>query len=243
MSDAAATSQSWPILSALERRLLGVLIEKQKTTPDVYPLSLNGLVTGCNQKSNRDPLMTVEGHEVEETLEGLQQKALATRVESGRVDKWRHLLYEQWTISKVEIAVLAELLLRGPQTEGDLRARVSRMEPVDDLEALRAVCRPLADRGLVVYLTPEGRRGTMLTHGFHDPQELDRLRSRAGAADSVPDAPRPTPATNPLAGRVDQLQAETAELRKFIADLQQDLADTRSQLEALKAIVNPAPPA
>jgi uncharacterized protein YceH (UPF0502 family) len=223
--------------------VLGVLIEKQKTTPDVYPLSLNGLVTGCNQKSNREPLMSVEDHEVEETLEALQRRALATRVESGRVDKFRHLLYEQWGVGKSEIAVVAELLLRGPQTEGDLRSRVSRMEPVDDLDALRAVCRPLAQRGLIVYLTPEGRRGTMLTHGFHDPHELERLRSRAGAAEMTAEPARPAPSANPLAARVDQLQAETAELRKFIADLQQDLADTRAQFAALRAAVTPPPTA
>src|SRR5437867_2232056 len=74
-------------------------------------------------------------------------------------------------------AVLAELLLRGPQTEGELRARASRMEPIDDLEALRGVLRPLRDRGLIVYLAPEGRRGTTLTHGFHARDELDHLRA------------------------------------------------------------------
>src|SRR5213593_4779630 len=119
MSDetTAPEKTDWPPLSVRDRRVLGVLIEKQKTTPDIYPLSLNALVTGCNQKSNRDPVMTLEDHEVEATLEALQREAVVTRVESGRVDKWRHLLYERWDIGKVEIAVLAELLLRGPQTE------------------------------------------------------------------------------------------------------------------------------
>src|SRR5437764_619282 len=136
MSDAPNT---WPTLSTVERRVLGVLIEKQKTTPDVYPMSLNALVTGCNQKSNREPVLSLEDAEVEDTLVGLQKLALATRVDSGRVEKWRHLLYETWHVTKSEIAVLAELLLRGPQTEGDLRARVSRLEPVADLDALRAL--------------------------------------------------------------------------------------------------------
>jgi uncharacterized protein YceH (UPF0502 family) len=247
MSENLANPQSWPILSPLERRLLGVLIEKQKTTPDVYPLSLNSLVTGCNQKSNRDPLMSVEDHEVEETMADLQKLALATRVESGRVDKWRHLLYERWLVAKPEIAVIAELLLRGPQTEGDLRSRVSRMEPVADLDALRAVCKPMSERGLVVYLTPEGRRGTMLTHGFHDPAELNQLKSRAGSGDTSAEAPRPAPsAARPpqdagLSGRVDHLHAEAAELRKLISDLRFDLAETRSQLESLKAALGGPP--
>src|SRR3954463_7815047 len=154
MSDQPAL-QSWPVLAPLERRVLGVLVEKQKTTPDVYPMSLNGLVTGCNQKSNRDPVTSYADTEVEDTLVGLQRQALVTRVDSGRVEKWRHLLYEQWAVGKAEIAGLAELLLRGPPTEGDPPARVSRMEPVEALDALRNVCKPLARRGLVVYLTPE----------------------------------------------------------------------------------------
>src|SRR5262245_29641079 len=145
----ADASQGWPVLSLVERRVLGVLIEKQKTTPDVYPMSLNALVTGCNQKSNRDPVFSLDDAEVEDNLVSLNQKALVTRVESGRVEKWRHLLYEQWHVGKAEIAVLAELLLRGPQTVGDLRARVSRMEPVEDLDALRDLLDPLAQRGLV----------------------------------------------------------------------------------------------
>src|SRR3954453_14800355 len=109
MSEEVAQPPSWPVLSPLERRLLGVLVEKQKTTPDVYPMSLNALVTGCNQKSNRDPILSLTDDELEDTLLGLQRQALATRVESGRVEKWRHLLYEAWHVGKAEIAVLAEL--------------------------------------------------------------------------------------------------------------------------------------
>jgi hypothetical protein len=233
------SSHTWLALTALERRLLGVLVEKQKTTPDVYPMSLNALVVGCNQKNNRDPLMSVEDHEVEAALEGLQKQALVTRVESGRVDKWRHLLYEQWGVGKSEIAVLAELLLRGPQTEGELRGRVSRMEPINDLDALRAVCQPLAQRGLVVYLTPEGRRGTILTHGFHDRAELERARTRSSIAESAP-APRPAEAT--ASSRTDSVHADIAELRKFIADLQQELANLRSQVEALQTALGVPPP-
>lgn len=230
--------QSWPTLSSLERRLLGVLVEKQKTTPDVYPMTLNALVTGSNQKSNRDPMMSVEDHEVEAAMEGLQRQALATRVESGRVDKWRHLLYEQWHVSRVEIAVLAELLLRGPQTEGDLRSRVGRMETVADLETLRAVCQPMAQRGLVVYLTPEGRRGTMLTHGFHEPQELERLRSRVFPEPT--EARPPTPSSS-SATPDNRFREEIAELRKLLADQQQQLTAIRSQVEALQTALGVRP--
>jgi uncharacterized protein YceH (UPF0502 family) len=232
MSDQLASPPTWPVLSPLELRLLGVLVEKQKTTPDVYPMSLNALVTGCNQKSNRDPLMHVTDHDVEEAMEGLQRQALATRVESGRVDKWRHLLYEQWGVGKADIAVLAELLLRGSQTEGELRTRVSRMEPVNDLDALRAVCQPLADRGLVVYLTPVGRRGTSLTHGFHDPQELERLRSGMGSSEApVPAYSRPPEATSPSAERLNRLEAEVAQLRETVSVLQRRVETISPQSE------------
>src|SRR5262245_53337263 len=128
---------SWPVLSLPERRVLGVLIEKQKSTPDAYPMSLNALVTGCNQKSNRDPVTDYEDFEVEEALRDGQKKGLVIKIEgSGRVEKWRHNLYDAWKADKTEMAVLAELLLRGPQTEGELRGRASRMEPIEDLDAL-----------------------------------------------------------------------------------------------------------
>src|SRR5262249_28725125 len=125
---------SWQPLGERERRVLGVLVEKAKTTPDAYPLSVNALVTGCNQKSNREPVMNIEDDDVEECLYALEKKAMVSRVQGGRVERWRHELYTAWKVDKIEIAILAELLLRGPQTEGELRGRVSRMEPVEDLD-------------------------------------------------------------------------------------------------------------
>src|SRR5262249_32007817 len=157
----------------------GVLVEKAKTTPDIYPLSLNALVTGCNQKSNREPVLNLSDAEVEEALASCQKKGLVVKITGGRVERWRHTIYESWHVDKVELAILAELLLGGPQTEGDLRARASRMEPIADLEALRATLRPMAERKLVVWLGEEGRRGTTIAHGFFDPADLERLRSAA----------------------------------------------------------------
>src|SRR5262249_14942459 len=132
----AAPSAAWPVLSFHERRVLGVLVEKAKTTPDIYPLSLNALVTGCNQKSNREPVLNLSDAEVEEALANCQKKGLVVKITGGRVERWRHTLYESWHVDKVELAILAELLLRGPQTEGELRARASRMESIADLDAL-----------------------------------------------------------------------------------------------------------
>ena len=117
---------TWPAFSTNERRVLGVLVEKQKTT-DTYPLTVNSIVTGANQKSNRDPLLNLPDYAVEETLDDLKKKGLVMQVVSGRVDKWRHLLYETWKVTSVELAILAELLLRGPQP------RVVNVDPVNHL--------------------------------------------------------------------------------------------------------------
>src|SRR5215470_424153 len=142
---------NWSPIDPQERRVLGVLVEKAKTTPDTYPLSINALVTGCNQKSNREPILNLTDLEAEEALARCQKNGLAIKITGGRVVRWKHNLYDAWHVNKVELAVLGELLLRGPQTEGELRSRASRMEPIEDLDALRAVLRPLPERGLVVY--------------------------------------------------------------------------------------------
>jgi uncharacterized protein YceH (UPF0502 family) len=88
--------QSWPVLGMIERRVLGVLVEKAKTTPDTYPMSLNALATGCNQKSNREPVHNLSEGEVEETLLGLTRQGLVSKITGGRVERWRHMLYESW---------------------------------------------------------------------------------------------------------------------------------------------------
>lgn len=236
---ASTPPESWPVLDPHERRVLGVLIEKAKTTPDAYPLSLNALVTGCNQKSNRDPMMNLSDVEVENALAGLQKKTLVNRLQgSGRVERWRHIAYETWKVDKVELAVLAELLLRGPQTEGELRGRASRMEQIDDLDKLRAVLKLLVERRLVVYLTPEGRRGTVLTHGFHDSRELERLRAlHAGAADAVSEERAPTVRAVAATPAADSQKAveEIAALTARIAALESKVAEQDRQLQGLKA--------
>ena len=181
----AAAPTSWPALTPYERRLLGVLVEKAKTTPDVYPMSVNALMTGANQKSNRDPVLELTEEDIDETLLDLQKKGLVTQVQGGRVVRWRHNLYDQWTSSKVGMAVITELLLRGPQTEGELRGRASRMEPIEDLETLRNLLKPLAEKRLVVFLGPEARRGTLITHGFHSAEEMQ-------ACANVPPHPKQT---------------------------------------------------
>jgi uncharacterized protein YceH (UPF0502 family) len=222
-------SPSWPVLSTIERRILGVLVEKAKTTPDVYPLSINSIVTGGNQKTNRDPLLNLTDLEVEDALPPLQQKGLVTRITGGRVERWRHNLYDVWKVNKVELAILVELLLRGAQTEGELRGRASRMEPIDDLDALRAVLKPLAERGLVVYLGPEGRRGTQLTHGFHTAKELEYLK-----ANVRPEEPE-TPAAAPRSpSQLSSLETSLVEARQEIAALRTEVNGLRESTKGLQ---------
>jgi uncharacterized protein YceH (UPF0502 family) len=246
---ASATLSNQLVLTPNERRILGVLVEKAKTTPDTYPLSVNALVTGSNQKSNRDPLLNLSDQDVEEALASAQQKGLTIKITGGRVVRWRHSLYEAWKVDKVELAVLAELLLRGPQTEGELRGRASRMEPIDDLDALRPVLRRLAERRLVVYLSPEGRRGTMLTHGFHSPRELERLREQhkdGAALPSVEEVPRIAPSTaavapSALEEKIGSLETQLTEarteittLRNSVSELHNLVATLTEQLRGLK---------
>jgi len=146
-------------LDAVERRVLGVLIEKGKTTPEAYPLSLNAIITGCNQKNNRDPLMNVDEDQVGRALETLRAAGVVAEIYgSGRVPRYRHYGYEWFGgIEKEDLSILAELLLRGEQSEGDLRGRASRMDPIADLQILRTKLDGLAERGLIIWLSPPGR--------------------------------------------------------------------------------------
>jgi hypothetical protein len=220
-------------LTMAERRVLGVMVEKAKTTPDVYPMSLNSLMTGANQKSNREPVMSLSEDDVENTLAGLQPKGLVTRIQGGRIERWRHNLYDVWSVNKVELAILAELLLRGPQTEGELRQRASRMEPIDDLDALRAALKPLTERKLTVFLGEEGRRGTLITHGFHNAKEIDLLKSHVPLQEAASAAPALS-STWASAEDMAQVREEIAALRAEMQTLQDALAYTKQQLQTLK---------
>ena len=130
----------WGTLSRIQRRVVGVLVEKAKTTPDNYPLTLNSLVNGCNQKSNRSPQMQLDEEQVYDGLDELRKLgAIAVVQGDGRAEKYRHLMYEWLGVDKVELAVMAELLLRGQQTLGELRGRAARMEPIKGISELQPI--------------------------------------------------------------------------------------------------------
>src|SRR5262245_51294211 len=122
------TSPTWKPLNPTQRRVAGVLVEKAKTTPEQYPLSLNALTTGCNQKNNRQPLTNLTQDQVEQAIDELREMGAVVEVQgSGRVPKYKHCLYEWLGVEKIELAIMAELLLRGEQTVGELRSRAARM--------------------------------------------------------------------------------------------------------------------
>ena len=178
---AGKTPPRWQPISALDRRVLGVLVEKAKTTPDAYPMSINAITTGANQKNNRYPVMQQEVDDVQESLDRLRELGAIAEVQGGgRVPRFRHYMYDWLGVDKVELAVMAELLLRGAQTEGELRGRAARMEPIVDLNALRGVLDSLKAKQLVIPITPEGR-GHVITHNLYQPRELEKLRAEHAA--------------------------------------------------------------
>ena len=131
-----------------ESRVLGVLIEKALTTPEQYPLSLNAVVNGANQKNNRDPVLTMEEGDAFEALEGLRAKGLVIRSDmaGSRVNKYRQQAAEALHVRTAELVILAELLLRGPQTLGELRGRASRMHPLESLDVVKSMLRAMQER-------------------------------------------------------------------------------------------------
>jgi hypothetical protein len=230
-------------LTPMEARVIGCLIEKQITTPDQYPLSLNALVNAVNQKSNRDPVMDVAESMVQGTLDGLSKKHLVME-RSGfgsRVSKYQHRFcnteFGTLKLSPQELAVVTELLLRGAQTPGELRARASRMAPfadVSEVESTLETLRTREDGPFVVRLAREpGRRESRYAHLFSGPvvagTEDTELATHAPRAESpataAPPAIRAVPSEAPgaLQSRIDRLEAEVKQLRAELNDLKQRL--------------------
>ena len=217
-------------LNATQRRILGVLIEKARTTPDAYPLSLNGLLTGCNQKSNRAPVMNLTAEHLEDELVELRNRGIVAEVHGGgRVPKYRHYGYDYLGVRGVEAGVMTELLLRGEQSLGDLRSRASRFEAITDVNALQSIISSLVDRKLVVALTPSGR-GQMVTHNLYEPDELSAIREAVatGVASTTTSSQNTSGPNNALRADVEDLKRQVAALGETI----QKLADRLDRLES-----------
>jgi uncharacterized protein YceH (UPF0502 family) len=215
------------VLSEIEARVLGALVEKDITTPDYYPLSLNALVNACNQKNNRDPIMNLEEGAVRDALDGLQEHGLAGRVSGAdsRVTKYEHRLQEAFNFSRGETAVLCVLLLRGPQTPGELRGRTERMHRFEDLDAVQSTLQKLMQREppLVVVLPRQpGTKEFRYAHLLSGEVEAGGLTLPQMVSPSGSSADKE---------RVSRLEEAVAALQNEVRELKRQLAEFRKQFE------------
>jgi uncharacterized protein len=213
-------------LTPTEVRVLGSLIEKDITTPDYYPMSLNALINACNQKNNREPVTSLDEGAVREALDGLQNQGLAGPAHGAdsRVTKFEHRAYEKLNLGRREIAILCVLLLRGPQTPGELRGRTERLYNFEDLADVQSTLQRLMDRSPALIKVLPRQPGT---------KEARYIHLLAGDADFTTLSPAPSreesPTTSP--SRVEELEKEVAELRQEVTDLKQQFADFKKQFE------------
>ncbi len=218
------------VLSDVEARVLGTLIEKQLTTPEYYPLSLNALTNACNQKSNRNPVMSLLEGDVLTVLDSLRGKRLAWELKTagGRVTKYEHNLTPRWEMLPQEIAVLCVLLLRGPQTAGEIRGRTGRMFDFGDLSEVQETLMKLAKREdgpFVVELARlAGTKESRYAHLFcGEPQPGELLLAQATA----PDATGPAQS----AERLEALESDVAALREELHGVKEQFERFRTQFE------------
>jgi uncharacterized protein YceH (UPF0502 family) len=208
----------FPLLSPLEQRVLGVLVEKQLTTPDYYPLSLNALVAGCNQKTSRDPVMAVTEEEAQGALDALKDRKLVTHSwgASRRVVRYSHNLPQVLGADAGTTALVTTLMLRGPQTPGELRIGCERLYRFADLSSVEAYLDDMAGRGMVVRLAKApGAREHRWAHLLGGPVSADAAipPAREEAAD---------PSLATLRAELDALRDEVADIRQMIAELRKD---------------------
>jgi uncharacterized protein YceH (UPF0502 family) len=205
-------------------RVLGSLIEKELSTPDHYPLSLNALTSACNQSSNRDPVMSLDEGTVSQAIDGLRRQGLVRSIQAigSRVPKYQHLVAEAGELTRTELAVLCVLALRGPQTQAEVRTRATRLLPGDDPGGIDAALEALIAREpepVVARLTRRpGQKEVRYAH-----------RLGGEVAYTVDDLPSAAPAG--AADRIVALEELTRELRNEVADLREQLAAFRRQFE------------
>lgn len=211
-------------LGPVEIRVLGCLIEKQRTTPDAYPLTLNGLRLACNQSTNRDPVVEYDEHEIRVALERLARRRFV-RLASGhttRATKYRHLLDDTLSLSDADLALLGVLMLRGPQTPGELKQRTERLHRFEDLQALEEGLDSLAQRDLVQRLDRRpGQKEERYRHLMAAEPDEDPIPNPQSP---IPEpTPAPAPSADPLLDRVDALEQQVSELRAQLSDLREQL--------------------
>ena len=215
------------ILNETEARVLGALLEKEITTPDYYPLSLNSLVNACNQKSNRDPVMSLDEDSVRDALRTLHDNSLARSVSAAdsRVTKYEHRLQEAFNFNRREAALFCELLLRGPQTPGELRTRAERMHQFDDLSEAQSALQRLMNREPPLVKVLARQPGTKESRYIH------LLSGDAKPVSSTAGREVPAALEREKMDGFSRLSSEMAELRRDMADLKQQFAAFRKQFE------------
>ncbi len=230
-------------LSLVETRILGCLIEKEATTPDLYPLTLNSLANACNQKSNRSPVLELDDEAVSTGLESLRHKHLALLVTqfASRVPKYKHSLDKHYPLPAPQVAILAELLLRGPQTAGELRTRCERMCPISDLDTIRQELAQLATRPtpLIVELPRQpGKKDVRYAHLLSGAPDLEELSAPSFASAppvkvdvAVALSPEAEARISALETTVTEQAATLQEQAAALAKLQEELAAFRAQFE------------
>ena len=222
------------VLNEVEARVLGALLEKEITTPDYYPLSLNALINACNQKSNRDPVMNLDEASVLNALRGLDDNSLARPVSAAdsRVIKYEHRLQEAFNFDRREAAIFCELLLRGPQTPGELRSRAERMHHFDDLAEVQSALQRLMNRQPPVAKVLARQPGTKESRYVHLLYgDAESVGSPAAEHAAQASARQQSPETADDGDKLAILESEITELRKDIADLKQQFAAFRKQFE------------
>jgi uncharacterized protein YceH (UPF0502 family) len=209
------------VLDAAQARVLGALIEKEITTPDYYPLSLNALVNACNQRSNREPVMDLREDEVRDALNGLQEQRLAgpARGADNRVTKYEHWLGEAFNFSRAETALLCVLLLRGPQTPGELRGRTERMHRFEEIGDVLGGLQKLMEREPPLAAVLPRQPGTKESRYMH------LLSGEVGASPVTVGEPARVPSSAVENDRITQLESDVAELRKEVAALRLKIDD------------------
>ena len=223
-----------PALSPADVRVLGALVEKSIATPDYYPLSLNALTNACNQLTNRDPVMSLEEADVTRAIDRLREQRLATRYHGAesRVERYKHTLTDAILLTPAEVALLCVLMLRGPQTIGELRTRTERLFKFDTLPEVDEALNALATRApvpLVVKLARQpGTKESRYTHLLSGPADLPAV---AGSAAPETPAPQKEVATLAADTRTAQLETEIAALRREVAELKEQFAQFKRQFE------------
>jgi len=219
-------------LTPVEARVLGALIEKEITTPEYYPLSLNALINACNQKSNRDPVMQLEEEKVRKTLNHLESQALVRSIAESRATKFAHRLQDAFNFYRPEVAIICELLLRGPQTPGELRSRASRLHPFEDLDSVHSALQRLSKREppLVTVLPRQaGTKEARYAHLMGDTAPAIDVRHDEKQEGAAHASETSVPARE--GEELEALAREVAQLRGEVADLRAELARFRRQFE------------